>query len=270
MDKLAFQKLYLFPFIKNLNDYNIVLKYSLQELIKNKAIISNKGYLYSFRWSKDFNEFVLDRNTSNFRDIKGLRFCDEMPEQCMNSILSSLNESKVNLKKVNLLNENKLIVFEINNLEYNFIGIVKRSFRGKKTKALANINKFMIYDLSLDLNHVLKSKLNINKHISKTEVFKQSHRKLYELVCNSTLILNGDSKKISEVLFENKSVNSYEDLYFKIVKQIENNLLDIIKQDKIIYKHDNNLVSISRIEIKDYIEEEKEVELLPPLGIFTI
>lgn len=270
MKSLRPQKIYNFSFIKELKDYDIALKQSLKYCDRNKYCLSNSGILYSFRWSIEIKEFVLDFNTSKKRDIEGISSINA-DNDLIKYILESINEKSDVFGDFNLKNPYKLLVFEVNNetRDIYFFGIWNRH----KTK-----NREGYFDLKKRNFSILDFKFNIEDIVNieglRRKDFKMfnysSYRLLYEDLMNTTLSVNLNnninSLTVKDILFKYKNVKVGSLEYNIITNKIENTILDLIKEDKIIYQHEDYLVSISK-KIK---KEEDIKDLKTPLGIFTI
>jgi hypothetical protein len=272
MDRLRCQKIYNFSFIKNLNDYTVVLKQSLKYCDRNKYLSSNKGNLYMFRWSNDKKRFVLDFNTSKNRDIEGID-SDDITEGMLicKQILDSLNSfDQEYIKIYNLFNPFKALVFEIN-LENNlalFLGIWNiHSTKNREGSFDLKNRRFSLLDFKCNIDNSL---LNILSNREFSSICYPSYMLLYEDMLKSTQQVSFSNKinnlTFSQIIYKYKNVKKFSEDYNIITRLIENKILELIKEEKIIYQHEDYLVSITSSKVK--VLEEKIVN--KPLGIFTI
>lgn len=272
MDRLRCQKIYNFSFIKNLNDYVVVLKQSLKYCDRNKYLSSNKGNLYMFRWSNDKKRFVLDFNTSKKRDIVGID-SDEISEGLLicKNILDALNSfDHEYIKLYNLFNPFKGLVFEIN-LENNlaiFLGIwnIHASKYREGSFDLKN-RRFSVLDFKCNIDNDLSNIISNREFIS---ICYPSYMLLYEDMLKSTQQVKFDNiinnLSFSQIIYKYKNVKKFSKEYNIITRLIENKILELIKSEKIIYQHEDYLVSITNSKVNTL--EEKVVN--KPLGIFII
>lgn len=225
-----------------------------------------------FRWSNDKKRFVLDFNTSKNRDIKGLDSYD-IPEGMFicKQILDSLNSfDHENIKLYNLFNPFKALVFEIN-LENNlvlFLGIWNiHSTKTREGSFDLKNRRFSVLDFKCNIENSLLSILNVREFNS---ICYPSYMLLYEDMLKSTqqinLSNNINNLTFSQIIYKYKNVKKFSEDYNIITRLIENKILELIGEEKIIYQHEDYLVSITNCKVKPL--EEKVLK--KPLGIFTI
>lgn len=265
MDRLYPLKIKSLKFIKTLKDYENVLRYNFRFLTTESSYFSIGGNFISVRWSIKKKEFVLDFNTNKKRDIEGISIeCIE--SIIIRSIIEKLNNNKEVCKKLNLYNEYKLLVFEVNENNFQFFGIWNRHNSEKREGSYdLKKRKFTLFELKSEIEHTLSDITGFLKK-ENVKINFATHRLFYDSLLNSTLDNFNDTAR--NVFDKNKNVKSDSKLYNIICEDIENKILDIINVDKIYYINIDEIYSISRKLINNKVLEEKKEEL--PLGIFTI
>ena len=268
MDRLYPIKIKSLKYIKTLKDYENVLRYNFRFLISDKTYKSIHGNFVSVRWSNTKKEFVLDFNTNKKRDIEGISI-EHIDSLFIRKIVEKLNNSKDICKKLNLHNEFKLLVFEINENNFQFFGIWNRHQTNSREGSYdLNKRKFSLFELKSEIENEF---LNIEGFLKKENVniSFSSHRIFYDNLLNSTLYNFNDTVK--NIFNKNKNVKSDSKLYNMICLDIENKILDIIDQEKIYYINIDEIYSISRkTNSNNIVVEEKEDKKELPLGIFVI
>ena len=267
MDRLYPLKIKSLSFVKSLKDYENVLRYNFRFLFTDNVYKSINGNFISVRWSISKKEFVLDFNTNKKRDIEGISI-NNIESFIIREIIKKLNSCEEVCKKLNLYNEFKLLVFEVNEKNFQFLGIWNRH-QSEKREGSYDLNKrrFSLFEFKSEIeNEFLAIECFLNR--VSVNISFSTHRLFYDTLLNSTLSEYNDIVK--NILYKNKNAKSNSKLYNNVCIDIENKILDIINQDKVYFINKDEIYSISRKLNNKILLEEKEDKKELPLGIFVI
>jgi len=229
--------------VKNLKEFLFILKNIIRVAERFGITEKKDGILIPVRWSKKYNQCVVDRGTDLFRDRDGitkenvdLYFYKEnqkLLNKAIKYVLSELNNDKFVeiVSKYNVIkNENKFLCFEYCNGITNVIdnakeclypiGLFQRCESKKRSGIYNKIHKSLFVDNSLEFcNDISK----ISNSISvKNKISFKNHLEVYnnflKLIQDSTLDVTIDNVITSflwkDILIENikkSTKGSYKD-----------------------------------------------------------
>lgn len=244
----------------------LVLHKNILRIIEKKGCkAKNESFLLFLKWSKDYNEWVLDRGTNLYRDINGIKESDlglhlknniTMLSGSKKLICEANNNKKFNefCKDINLFKNNTKFLafsFDVKNETLSPEGMFQFCQYKKRKGIYSKTNKRAI---NIDISESF-----INKIIDTSTTFKSNNRicldKNYKIVYSEYIeYLKGLSK---ESFYSNNNIR-YEN-YFNSNKLFTKSLMF-----KDYYRYKNSIVDLS----KNHIDKFLFVDMNIQFGIF--
>lgn len=253
--------------IKSLNEFLLVLK-NILRISERRGLIEKKGgILIPVRWSKKYNQCVVDIGTDLFRDREGISLDNvnlyfykkkhELIKKAITYTLNSIN-SELFLNKTKIYNmhknENKFLSFEYccnitdNNVnsEYLYlIGLFQRCETKKRSGIVNKDHRSILIDNSTSLYNVIKEISHNISSINKFTVISyiEVYNKFISLIQKKSFSLNVDNVSTKfewkNILNTNPTVNnkSYKDAIslYKLDKSLSLKDFNKVKSEFFIY-----------------------------------
>jgi len=230
--------------IKSINEYLFILKNILRIVSQKGAREKPAGFNIPVRWSKLYDDFVVDFGSNKQRDVSGihldnLRFYFVLNSDMFNGINQILNDIKncsnskhiadmYKLKK----NENRFLNFVVNKESIFCTGIYNRCKTSKRSGVYSPEKfKSVLIDDSFDFLNYLQqyfSFIQIQEKINKIENYNKIYLDFLEEIENLNLILKS-GKNDDVVISFKKYIN----------KELKKDKIEIKKYIQIINKEEH-------------------------------
>ena len=223
--------------IKSINEYLFILKNILRIISQKGAREKPEGFSIPVRWSKLYNDFVVDFGSDKQRDVSGihldnLRFYFVLNSDISNSINQVLNNIKNCINSEHIAdiyklkkNENRFLNFVVNKESIFCTGIYNRCETSKRSGIYSSKkSKSVLIDNSFDFLNYLQEYFNfikIQEKINKISNYNKIYLEFLEELENLNLVLKADENSDFVISFKKYINKNLKKDKIKIKKYIQ-------------------------------------------------